>query len=128
MIGVDEEEDLVNSAVAVLWFLGIASGLFLGRRLLLGLLHFVVIRFGVETTALVVSAQRRDQDGNVYLQGHYLFKDANGDEHLFAFTICADWPGDDHWRKIMRSYAQGARNPVRYLPWLPSFHEVQTPV
>ncbi len=118
----------MNSALAVLWSFGIASGLFLCYRLLLSVVHLVVICFGVETTALVINAQRCDKDDNIYLQGHYVFKDANGHEHFFAFTICADWPGDDQWRKLMRSYAQGARNPVRYLPWLPNFHEVQTPV
>lgn len=118
----------MNSALAVLWTLGIISGLFFVYHLFIGLLHVVVLHFGVETTALVVNAQRCDQDGNIYLQGHYVFKDTNDHEYTFAFTICADWPGDEHWRQLMRFYAQGARNPVRYLPWLPSLHTVQTPV
>lgn len=118
----------MNSTLAVLWTLGIVSGLFLVYRLLIGLLHFVVSHFGVETTALVVNAQRRDQDGSIYLQGHYVFKDTKDREYTFAFTICADWPGDEHWRKLMRFYTKGTRTPVRYLRWLPSLHEVQTPI
>lgn len=117
----------MNSALAVLWSMGIVSGGFLCYRLLIGLLHLVVIRFGVETTALVVNAQRSEKDGNIYLHGDYVFVDASGHDHIFTFTICADWPGDEHWRKLMRAYAQGRRNPVRYLRWLPTLHEVQTP-
>jgi len=118
----------VNSALAVLWFLGVVSGGLLCYRLLIGLLHLLVIQFGVESTALVINAQRSEKDGNIYLHGHYVFTDATGHDYTFAFTICADWPGDEQWRKLMRAYAQGTRNPVRYLPWLPSFHEIQTSV
>ncbi|MFZ4657062.1 MAG: hypothetical protein ACOYNY_08630 [Caldilineaceae bacterium] len=116
----------MNSALTVLWSLAIASGLFLGYRVLHRVLHLVVIGFGVETTALVRNAHRSEKDGNVYLQGDYVFTDARGREHTFAFTICADWPGDAQWRKIMHFYTRGQRNRVRYLPWLPSLHEVQT--
>lgn len=117
----------MNSTLAVLWSMGIVSGGFLSYRLLIGLLRWIVVRFGVDSTALVINAQRSEKDGNVYLQGHYVFKDATGQEYTFAFTICADWPGDEQWRKVMRAYAQGRRNPVRYLPWLPTFHEVEIP-
>lgn len=118
----------MNSALAVLWSLGIASVLFLCHRLLIALLHLIVIRFGVETTALVIHAQHREKDGDIYLQGSYVFKDAGGHDHTFAFAICVDWPGDDQWRTLLRLYTQGKRNRVRYLPWLPRLHEVQTPV
>lgn len=117
----------MNSTLALLWLLGIVSGGFLGYRLLIALRHLMVVRFGVESTAFVINAQRAEKDGNIYLHGHYVFTDAAGHEFTFAFTICADWPGDEQWRKLMRAYAQGRRNPVRYLPWLPTFHEVQLP-
>jgi hypothetical protein len=118
----------VNSALTVLGSFGVTMGLWLLYRLLIKVLHYLVIRFGLETTAFVVTAQRCDKDGDVYLQGYYTFKDADGCAYTFAFTICTDWPGDEHWRKLMQFYTQGAHNPVRYLRWLPSLHEVQAPM
>lgn len=105
----------------------LSCGLWVLYCLLNRLAHFLLIHFGMETTALVVTAQRCDKEGNVYLQGQYIFMDANGHNHTFAFTICTDWPGDEQWRKLMQFYAQGARNRVRYLQWWPNLHEIQVP-
>ena len=118
----------MHGILLLIWFLGVTIGLFCFYQAVSGLLHFCVTHFGCETTALVISAQRYDQDGDVYLQGHYVYQDAAGCEHVVDFTICNYWPGDAQWQQVMQFYAQGTQNRVRYLRWLPIFHEMQTPI
>lgn len=120
-----DEEDLVNGILLLSWALAVTVGLFCFYHLVIGLLHFCVTRFGRETTALVIEARRYHKDGDVYLQGHYMYRDAAGSEHLFDFTICSYWPGDEKWHRLMQLYTQGTQNRVRYLRWLPTLHEMQ---
>jgi hypothetical protein len=117
---------LVDSTVVGTWALGVALGLWLLHWLLVKGGHWLVARFGLETTAVVLTAQHYEEDGDAYLQGDYVYKDASGQEHTFAFTICSYWPDDDYWRQVMQSYTQGAQNRVRYVRWLPTLHEIQT--
>lgn len=118
----------MNSILLLSWLLGMTFALFGIYRMLVEALRFCVTRFGCETTAVVVAAQRYDKDGDRYLQGHYMYKDAAGHEHLFDFTICSYWPGDEKWHSLMQAYAQGAQNTVRYLRWFPTLHELQIPL
>lgn len=118
----------MNSVFAVMGSLGVIVGLLCFYQLIVGLLHFFVARYGIETTASVINAHRYAKDGDLYLQGHYTYQDAKGRDHTFAFTICSYWPGDEQWHKVMQRYRQGAQNRVRYLPWLPTFHEIQPSV
>ena len=118
----------MNAILILLGCLSIVMGLWCLYQLTTRLLHFCVTHFGRETTALVISARRYDKDGDIYLQGHYAYKDANGCEHVFDFTICNYWPGDAQWQRVMQFYVEGAQNRVRYLRWLPGLHEMQTPI
>ena len=118
----------MNGMLTLIWSLGILLGLLCLYQLSRRLLHFCVTRFGIETTALVISARRYDKDGDLYLQGHYVYHDTAGCEHLFDFTICSYWPGDEQWHKVMHLYRQGAQNRVRYLRWLPILHNIQAPI
>lgn len=115
----------MNSALAILWVLGAMSGLWLLYHLLIRVGRLLVVRFGIETTAVVISSQRCDDKHDAYLQGHYVYQDREGREHTFAFTISVHWSGDEQWRRVTQRYAQGAQNRVRYLPWLPAFHEIE---
>ena len=58
----------------------------------------------------------------------YVFKDARGYEYSFGFQICSYWPVDEQWRSVMQRYTQGAQNRVRYVRWLPTLHEIQSPL
>ena len=118
----------MNGMLTLIWSLGITLGFLCLYQLSRRLLHFCVTRFGIETTALVISAHRYDKDGDLYLQGHYVYQDAAGGEHRFDFTICSYWPGDEQWRKVMHLYRQGAQTRVRYLRWLPILHNIQAPI
>lgn len=118
----------MNGILLLIWSLGVTLALFCCYRLVIEALRFCVTRFGCETTALVLEAQRYVKDGDMYLQGHYMYKDTAGHEHLFNFTICSYWPGDETWYSMMQFYAQGTQHPVRYLRWLPALHELQLPL
>lgn len=102
----------------------VTVGLFCLSQLAVALSRFCLTRFGLETTAFVISAQRYNKDGDLYLQGHYVYQDANAREHIFDFTICSYWPGDAQWQRIIQCYSHGAQTRVRYLPWLPILHEI----
>ena len=118
----------MDGAIALIWCLVGIIGVLLLYQLMMAMRYLLLVFFGAETTAIVMNSQRCDQDGEAYLQGYYVFKDARGYEYSFGFQICSYWPVDEQWRSVMQRYTQGAQNRVRYVRWLPTLHEIQSPL
>lgn len=118
----------MDGAITLIWCLIGIFGLLMLYKLGMGLRHLLLVYFGVATTAVVIHSQRCDEDGEAYLQGHYVYEDSRGHEHSFGFRICSYWPVDEQWRRVMQLYTQGAQNRVRYVRWLPTLHEIQSPL